>query len=63
MLKIYGPSMTSLKGKSTKSKARPLINEYIQISSEVYKNNSHVELCIGVVYINEILCPVYIDIK
>ena len=51
--------MTGLKVKSKSSKPRPLIKYDIQITSEVYKNNSKIELCIDVVYINGILFLVY----
>ena len=39
---IYGPYMESLKGKSTRSKPRPVIKDEIQILSEIYKNNSNI---------------------
>ena len=40
--KIYGSSMTSLKGKSTSSNPRPVIKDDIHIPRKVYKNNSNI---------------------
>ena len=59
--KIYGPSMVSLKDNSTRKKPRPEIKDDITIPIKIYKNNSKIELCIGVVCINGISILVYID--
>ena len=37
--KIYGPSMVSLKGKSTRIKKSPVMKYEIQIPRKIYKNN------------------------
>ena len=37
--KIYGPSMVSLKGKSTRSNPMLVIKYYMQIPSKIYKKN------------------------
>ena len=58
---IYGPSVASLKGKSTRIKPRPIIKDGIQVPIEIYKFNSKIELCIDVVYINGIAFLVSID--
>ena len=44
--KIYGPSMESIKGKSTRIKPRPIIKDDIKITSEIYESNSNIELYI-----------------
>ena len=49
--KIYGPFMSGLKNKSTRSKPRPEIKDVIKISIKICKNNSNIQLCIDVVYI------------
>ena len=53
--------MESLKGKSTRSNPIPVINNEIQITSKIYKNNSNIELCIDKVYINGVSFLAYID--
>ena len=55
--------MSSPKGKSTRSKSRPVINDDIQITSKIHKKNSKIELCIEVVYTNGVECLVFIDRK
>ena len=59
--KIYGPSIASLKGKPTRRKPRTLIRDEVKITSKIYKNNSKMELCIDVIYINGVVFIVYID--
>ena len=59
--RIYGPSIPSHKGKPTKSKPRLVIKYGIQIPSEIYKNNSKIELLIYLVCINGDAFLVYID--
>ena len=58
---IYGTSMESIKGNSTRIKPRPVINNDINTPIDIYKNNSNIELCIDVIYINGIAFLVYID--
>ena len=43
--------MASLKGRPTRRKPRLVIKYDINFSSDIYKNNSNVELCIDVIYI------------
>ena len=59
--KIYGLSMTIIKVNSTRNNPRPVINYEINIPIKIYKNNSNVELCIDVVYINGVSFLVSID--
>ena len=42
--KIYGPSIASLKGNQTSSKPSQVIKDDIQISSDIYENNSNIGL-------------------
>ena len=60
---IYGSSMASLKGNSTRNKPRPVVKDYIQISSRIYKNNSNIDLYIDAVYIHGVLFLVSIGRK
>ena len=59
--KIFGRSMASLKGKSTRSKPKPVIRDDIQIPEEIYNKNSNLDLCIDVIYINRVAFLVSID--
>ena len=55
--------MASLKRKSKINKPRPLIKDDIPIPSKIYKNNSNIDLCIGVFYTNGVAFLVFIDIQ
>ena len=61
--KIYGPSNSSLNGKSTRRKPRPVIKDDIQITIQIYQNNLKQYLCIGIVYIYDISIIVSTDIQ
>ena len=60
---IYEPSMGCLKVKPTRFKPRPVINDDIQIPSDIYKKNSNISLGSDVIYINGIAFMVSIDIQ
>ena len=61
--KIYGTYMASIKGKLTSSNPSPVIKDGICIPSKIYKNNSNIDLCIGVFYTNGVAFLVFIDIQ
>jgi len=52
--KIYGPSMSSLKGKSTRSRPKPVVDDVIEIPPKLKENNKDIELCIDTMYINKV---------
>ena len=58
---IYGSSISSLKVNSIRIKPRTVIKDSIQIPSKIYKNNSDIELCVDVIYINGVAYMVSID--
>ena len=58
---IYEPSMGCLKVKPTRFKPRPVINDDIQIPSDIYKKSSNISLGSDVIYINDIVFMVSID--
>ncbi len=44
---IFGPDMSSLKGKSTRQKPRPVRKDLIEIPKELIAKHKDVKLCIG----------------
>jgi hypothetical protein len=42
---IFGPDISSLKGKSTKRKPKPVRSDLIEISKEIITKHHNVELC------------------
>ena len=59
--KIFGPSISSLKGKSTRSKPKPVEADIIQIPKEILVKHREVELCIDTMFINECAMLTSID--
>ena len=51
--KIFGPSMSSLKGKSTRQKPKPVRADVIEIPPELIEQHREVELCMDTMYINK----------
>ena len=50
--KIYGPDIGMLKGKSTKTKALPIVNDYVEIPQELYNTHENVTLFMDTLFIN-----------
>jgi len=59
--KIFGPSLSSLKGKSTRTKPEIVKNDHIKIPRELVNMNKNIELCIDTMYINKIPMLTAID--
>jgi hypothetical protein len=51
--KIFGPNMSSLKGKSARRKSTPVWEDNVKIPEELIAHNREVELCIDIMYVNE----------
>jgi hypothetical protein len=51
--KIFGPDMSSLKGKPTRRKSTPVREDTVKIPEELIANNRENELCIDIMYVNE----------
>ena len=53
--RIFGPALSTLKGKSTRKTPKPVIRDEIEIPSEIKDLNKEVDLCMDTIFINE--CP------
>ena len=51
--KIFGPDMSSLKGKSTRRKPNPVKEDVIEIPKELITQHRDIDLCIDIMYVNE----------
>jgi hypothetical protein len=51
--KIFGPDMSSLKGKSTRRKPKPVRSDLIEIPKEIITKHHDIDLCIDPMYVNE----------
>ena len=52
--KIFGKDISTLKGKSTRPKPTTVIDDYVDIPTEIMENNREVELCMDIMYINDL---------
>ena len=52
--KIFGPDVAALKGKSTRPKPPVVIDDHVDIPQEILENNAHVELCMDIMFVNEL---------
>ena len=51
--KIFGPDISSLKGKSTRRKPKPARKDLIKIPKELIMKHHDIELCMDTMYINQ----------
>jgi hypothetical protein len=49
--KIFGPDMSSLKGKSTRRKPKPMRSDLIEIPKEIIMKHHDIDLCMDAMYI------------
>ena len=50
--KIFGPDLGTLKGKTTRQKPLPMVNDRIAIPPELYENRDSLELCMDIMFVN-----------
>ena len=51
--KLFEPDMSSLKGKSTRRKPKPVRKNFIEIPKELVAEHHDIELCMNTMYVNE----------
>ena len=50
---IFRPDMSSLKGKSTRRKPKPVRKDLVEIHSEITEKHHDIELCMDTMFVNE----------
>ena len=50
--KIFGPSRSALQGKSTRRKPKPVLEDTIEIPSEILSKHASIELCMDTMFVN-----------
>ena len=51
---IFGPSVSSLKGKSTRRAPKPVISDWIEIPKELILKHHEIELCMDTMFVNDV---------
>ena len=59
--KIFGPDISSLKGKSTRTKPKPVVDDIIDIPPEIKQENKELVLCMDTMFINQEIFLTAID--
>ena len=49
---IWGPDLSYLKGKTTRSTPKPVVYDNIDVPKEIYEKHKDIELCMDTIYIN-----------
>ena len=52
--KVFGPDMSSLKGKSTRKKPIPVVTDYLEIPDHIVENHREVILEVDAIFVNKI---------
>ena len=59
--KIFGPDISSLKGKSTRTRPNPVVDDVIDIPPEIKEENKELVLCMDTMFINKEIFLTAID--
>ena len=59
--KIYGPSASTLKGKTKRKTPDTVVDDWIEIPKELLEPNANLDLCIDIMFINNVALFVSID--
>ena len=59
--RIFGPAMSTLKGKTTRSSPKPVQRDEIDIPKEIKNIDKDLELCIDIMFVNELPMLTTID--
>ena len=51
--RIFGPDMSSLKGKSTRRKPKPVRKDLVEIPAKITEKHHDIELCMDIIFVNE----------
>ena len=51
--KIFGPDVSTLKGRTTIQRKKVVVDDFIKISREMIYNNQELSLCMGIMLINK----------
>ena len=59
--KIYGPSASTFKGKTKRKTPQAVVDDWIEIPKELLESNEKLDLCIDIMFINNVALFVSID--
>ena len=59
--KIYGPSVSALKGKNKRPTPRRVVDDWIEIPKELLDMNRKIDLCVDIMFINNVVIFTSID--
>ncbi|CAJ1944663.1 unnamed protein product [Cylindrotheca closterium] len=59
--KIYGPSVSTIKGKQKRPTPKAVVDDWIEMPKELLKHNLNLDLCIDIMFINNVAFFVSID--
>ena len=51
--KIYGPAISTLKGKTTRQTPKPVVADEVMIPSELLMKHRQIELCMDTIFVNK----------
>ena len=51
---IYGPSIANLKGKTTRTKSKPVVTDYVEVPPAVLDSNKDITLSADILFVNHI---------